>query len=198
MTSSNDRHSEYSIHPMFLDRWSPRAFTGEAMPETDLLTILEAAHWAPSGSNYQPWRFVYALNTAPEWETFLGLLVESNQVWAKSASALVFLFSDTLSRRDDGSEHRPFRSHSFDTGAAWAMLALQAMHSGYAVHAMGGVDFERAIEVLGAPAGYRAEAAVAIGHRGDKSLLPPTLQEREVPNQRKPLSAVTFSGGFKA
>jgi nitroreductase len=107
MTTSNSRTSEFDIDPMFLDRWSPRAFTGEAMDKTVLLTILEAAHWAPSASNYQPWRFIYTLNTEPDWDRFIGLLNESNQVWARSASALVFLFSDSLSRRDDGSEPKP-------------------------------------------------------------------------------------------
>lgn len=196
MTKSNDRVSEYDIDSIFLDRWSPRSFTGEAMEEKALLTLLEAAHWAPSASNYQPWRFVYALNTSPDWGRFLGLLAESNQVWAKSASALVFFFSDTLSRRDDGSEPKPFRSHSFDTGAAWAMLALQAVRSGYLAHGMGGVDFDRAIVELGAPAGFRAEAAVAIGRRGEKALLPEHLQAREVPSNRKALQDVAFAGTF--
>lgn len=196
MTISNSRTSEFDIEPVFLDRWSPRAFTGEAMEEKHLLTLLEAARWAPSASNYQPWRFVYALNTSADWEPFVGLLNESNQVWARSASALVFLFSDTLSRRNDGSEPRPLRSHSFDTGAAWAMLSLQALHSGYLAHAMGGVDFERAIEVLGAPAGFRPEAAVAIGRRADPDALPDNLKAREVPSDRKKLADIAFSGRF--
>lgn len=196
MTTSNSRTSEFDIDPMFLDRWSPRAFTGEAMEETVLLTILEAAHWAPSASNYQPWRFIYTLNTAPDWDRFVGLLNESNQVWARSASALIFLFSDSLSRKDDGSEPKPLRSHSFDTGAAWAMLSLQALRSGYLAHAMGGVDFERASGELGAPTGFRAEAAVAVGRRANPDDLPEHLKAREVPNRRKNLSEVAFPGGF--
>ena len=196
MTTSKSRTSAFDIDPMFLDRWSPRAFTGESMDETALLTILDAAHWAPSASNYPPWRFIYALNTTPEWDRFLGLLNESNQVWARSASALVFLFSDSLSRRVDGSEPKPLRSHSFDTGAAWAMLSLQALRSGYLAHAMGGVDFVRALEVLDAPADFRAEAAVAIGRRADPDTLPDHLKTREVPNRRKDLSEVAFAGSF--
>ncbi|WP_454288827.1 nitroreductase family protein [Rhizobium arsenicireducens] len=196
MTTSNNRTSDFDIDPIFLDRWSPRAFNGEPMDRTALLTILEAAHWAPSARNYQPWRFIYALNTDPEWDGFVGLLNESNQVWAKSASALVLLFSDTLSRRNDGSEPRPLRSHSFDTGAAWAMLSLQAVRSGYLAHAMGGVDFDRAQSELGAPAGFRAEAAVAIGKLANPADLPDHLKAREVPNGRKKLSDVAFSGAF--
>lgn len=195
MTTSNHRTSEFAIDPLFLDRWSPRSFTGEAMSEEALLTLLDAAHWAPSASNYQPWRFVYALNTQPEWERFVGLLAESNQVWARSASALVFLFSDTLSRRDDGSS-RPLRSHSFDTGAAWALLSLQALRSGYLAHAMGGVDFDAAVTLLGAPEGFHAEAAVAIGKVADVDRLPERLRAREVPSARKPLAEVAFAGAF--
>ncbi|MHB0951589.1 MAG: nitroreductase family protein [Allorhizobium sp.] len=197
MTSSNNRQSNYDIDPIFLDRWSPRGFTGEAMEKGALLTILEAAHWAPSASNYQPWRFVYALKGSQDFDNLLGVLDESNQIWAKSASALVMIFSDTLRRRDDGSEPKPFRSHSFDTGAAWAMLALQAVFSGYFAHGMGGVDFDKAIEVLEVPPGYRAEAAVAIGKLGKISPLPEHLQAREIPSNRKPLSEVAFEGVFK-
>lgn len=196
MTTSNRRTSEFPIDPMFLDRWSPRSFTGEAMDEAELLTLLDAAHWAPSASNYQPWRFVYALSTHPDWERFVGLLNESNQVWARSASALVFLFSDTLSRRDDGSAPRPLRSHSFDAGAAWALLSLQALRSGYQAHAMGGVDFDAAVTLLGAPEGFRAEAAVAIGKVAEAEQLPEHLRSREAPSARKPLAEVAFAGAF--
>ena len=90
----------------------------------------------------------------------------------------------------------PLRSHSFDTGAAWAMLSLQALRSGYLAHAMGGVDFERAVAELGAPAGFRAEAAVAIGKRANPEDLPDHLRAREVPNRRKDLSEVAFAGSF--
>ncbi len=198
MTSSNHRQSDFNINPVFLDRWSPRSFSGEPMPKETLLTMLEAAHWAPSASNYQPWRFVYALRDTDDFDRILSVLAESNQVWAKTASALVIIFSDMLSRKDDGSEPKPFRSHSFDAGASWAMLAMQAVYSGYCAHGMGGVDFDKAIEVLNVPQGYRAEAVVAIGKLADKSLLPEHLQAREIPSNRKPLSAVAFEGLFRS
>ncbi|MBP1851838.1 nitroreductase family protein [Rhizobium halophytocola] len=195
MISRNGRQSAYSIDPMFLERWSPRAFTGEAMAEEQLMTLIEAGHWAPSASNIQPWRFVYALRGTPSFDTFLDLLLPGNQLWAGSASALLFIVSDSLSRRADGSS-RPARSHSFDAGAAWAMFALQAHLSGYAAHGMGGVDFDRAMKVLNIPADYRIEAAVALGRIADKSVLPGDLQAREVPSQRKALSEIALEGGF--
>ncbi len=87
MTTSNSRDTDYPVDPLFLDRWSPRAYDGKPMPKDDVLTILDAARWAPSASNQQPWRFVYGLNGSAEWENFVGLLMEGNQRWAKNSSA---------------------------------------------------------------------------------------------------------------
>lgn len=196
MTTSNHRKSEYNVDPIFLDRWSPRAFDGSTMPKEDLLTILDAAHWAPSAFNYQPWRFVYALKGTPEFDKFLDILIEFNQGWAKNASALLFIFSDTLSRPADGSEPKSYRSHSFDAGAAWGFLSLQAIKSGYFAHAMTGFSFDRALSELGAPEGFHINAAVAIGKLGDKEALPEGLRSRETPNDRKPLSEVALEGHF--
>jgi nitroreductase len=166
------------------------------MPKDDLLTILDAAHWAPSAFNYQPWRFVYALKGTPDFERFLDILIEFNQGWAQNASALVFIFSDTLSRPADGSEPKPYRSHSFDAGAAWGLLSLQAIKSGYFAHAMTGFSFDRALAELGAPEGFHVNAVVAIGKLGDKEALPEGLRSREVPNDRKPLADVALEGRF--
>ena len=198
MTSSNNRESQYPIDKLFLDRWSPRAYTNEAIPEADLLTILEAAHWAPSASNVQPWRFVYALRGSENWDKFLNLLVEFNQGWAKSASALLFVVSRTHSGALGSSEEKPNYSHTFEAGTAWGFLAIQAHLAGYAAHGMGGFHVEKSYEVLGIPQGFRVEAAVAIGKIGDKDQLPEKLREREVPNQRNPLSDVAFNGTFIA
>ncbi|MGY5809364.1 nitroreductase family protein [Rhizobium sp. LEGMi198b] len=198
MTSSNTRESQYPIDKLFLDRWSPRAFSSETMPEADLLTILEAAHWAPSASNLQPWRFVYALRGSENWEKFLDLLIEFNQSWAKSAAALLFVVSRTHNGELGSAEQKPNYSHSFDTGTAWGFLALQAHLAGYAAHGMGGFHVEKSYEVLGIPEGFRVEAAVAIGKIGDRDQLPEKLREREVPNHRKPLSEVAFNGTFIA
>jgi nitroreductase len=196
MTDSNHRHSEYNVDPIFLDRWSPRAFDGSAMPKDDLMTILDAGHWAPSAFNYQPWRFVYGLKGTPAFEKLLGLLIEFNQGWAQNASALVFVVSDTLSRPADGSQAKSYRSHSFDAGAAWGLLSLQAVKLGYFAHAMTGVDFDRAITELNVPDGFHINAAVAIGKRGDLSVLPEGLRGREAPSDRKPLAEVALEGGF--
>lgn len=196
MTDANGRHSPHDIDPLFLRRWSPRAFTGEAMSDEDLKTILEAAHWAPSASNYQPWRFIYGHRGTEAFARLLGLLDEGNQAWAKDVSVLVFVVSDMLRRRPDGVA-RPSRSHSFDAGAAWAMMALQSTISGYLAHGMGGVDFERAQKELDVPADYKIEAAIGIGKLADLSTLPEHLREREVPNTRKPLASLAFEGRFR-
>jgi len=198
MTSSNNRESEQPIDALFLDRWSPRAFSNETMPEADLLTILEAAHWAPSSFNHQPWRFVYALRGSEQWDALLGLLIDFNQGWANSAAALVFVISRTHSGALDAADQKPIYSHSFDAGAAWGFLALQAHMSGYEAHGMTGVHFDKVPEVLGIPNGFKVEAAVAIGKIGDKNQLPEGLRDREVPSPRKPLSEVAFNGKFVA
>lgn len=198
MTTANHRTADHEIDPLFLERWSPRAFTTDEIPEAALFAILEAARWAPSSYNSQPWRFVYARRGTPHWEALLGLLNEFNQSWAKAASALVIIVSKPTLALPGKAEEIPSHSHSFDSGAAWAHLALQATRLGYQAHGMVGFDIARAASELNVPAGYRVEAAVAIGTPGDKSLLPDALQAREAPSQRNPLSASAFEGAFPA
>jgi nitroreductase len=191
----NSRTADHPVQPMFLERWSPRAFTGEAMPERELMTILEAARWAPSSFNAQPWRFIYARRGTQSWEKLLGLLIPQNAVWAANASVLIYVASHTLMKSNMG-EMLPSRTHSFDAGAAWGYLALQAHWLGWKAHAMAGFDTERAPAVLGAPAEFRVEAAIAIGRQADKSILPESLQARELPSGREPLAALVFEGSF--
>ncbi len=198
MTETRSRHSDRPIDPVFLARWSPRAFTGEAIPEDVLLTFIEAARWAPSSYNSQPWRFLYARRDTPAWPMFLGLLIESNQSWARHASALLFLVSNSLMKPPGSDKEVPSRTHSFDAGAAWGSFALQATLSGWHTHGMAGVDFERAFAALNVPKGCRVEAAIAVGRRGDASSLPERLAVMEAPNDRHPLSTIAIEGGFQA
>ncbi|WP_416407812.1 nitroreductase family protein [Agrobacterium rosae] len=195
MTYSNSRQSEYPVDPIFLDRWSPRAFTDAAMPKEHLLTILDAAHWAPSASNLQPWRFVYTHRGSPDWDKFVGLLMEGNQRWAKNAAVLLFIMSRDHNISRDG-EKKPATTHSFDAGAAWFSLAIQAHYLGYHAHGMAGIFKDKIVEALNVPQGYVVEAAVAIGTIADKSTLPDELAAREVPSERLPLADVAFEGSF--
>ena len=198
MTDANNRHSDYPIDKLFLDRWSPRAFTGEEMSESDLMTLLEAARWAPSSYNSQPWRFIYARRGTPHFDKFLSLLVEFNQSWAKNASVLIVLVSNSMMLPPGKDVPVPSYSHSMDAGAAWAQLALQATISGWHAHGMVGFDKERAFAELGLTQGYRVEQAIAIGRLGDKSMLPDAMAAREAPSDRLPLSQVAMEGSFKA
>ncbi|WP_337267745.1 nitroreductase family protein [Oryzifoliimicrobium ureilyticus] len=197
MTKSNHRESSFPIDSLFLDRWSPRAFRDEAISEEQILSILEAAHWAPSSSNQQPWRFIYALKGTEQWEKALELLIEFNQGWAQNASALVFIVSRTFQGEVDG-ERKPSYSHSFDAGTAFGFLSIQAHLAGFHTHGMGGIHYDKIKEAYAIPDGYRVEAAVAIGTIGDRDTLPDKLREREVPSSRKPLSEVAFNGTFTA
>ena len=189
------RVADHPIDKMFTDRWSPRAFTGETIPEAELLSLFEAARWAPSSYNSQPWRFIYARRDTPNWQQFVDLLLPSNS-WAKNASALVFVVSKSTLLPPGKDAEIPSHSHSFDAGAGWMSIALQAHLSGWKTHGMVGVDFDTAFATLGVPEGYRIEAAIVIGRQGDKSTLPEGLQARETPNARKPVREFAFEGRF--
>ena len=192
------RHSDYPIDPLFLERWSPRAFTGEAISENELLTMIEAGRWAPSSYNSQPWRFLYARRETPAWERFFGLLGSYNQSWAAPAAALLVVVSNSLMLPPGAEKAVPSHSHSFDAGSAWACFALQAIRMGWHTHGMVGFDMDRAFAELNVPQGFRVEMAIAVGRRGDKSMLPEPLQGREAPNGRVALAEIALEGGFPA
>ena len=197
MRATNHRTADHDVEPMFLERWSPRAFTAEPMPQATLQSLFEAARWAPSAFNSQPWRFVYAHRDTAAWQRLFALLIPYNQAWVARAAVLLFVVSDRW-RRVAGREPQALYSHSFDAGAAWISLALQAHALGWAAHGMAGFDIPRTAAELGVPADYRVEAAIAIGRPGDKSLLPEALRAREQPSDRLPLSQLVSEGRFAA
>ena len=193
---TNERKPNHPIHEMFLNRWSPRAFTGEPITQDELLTMLEAARWAASSYNSQPWRFVYALRDTPAWEVFLNLLVPFNQSWAKESSALIFLVSNSTMRSPRSGNEVPSPTHSFDAGTASGYFALQASLMGWYVHGMVGFDADRAFEDLGVPNGHKVEAVYAVGRKADPAGLPEELRARELPSDRRSLEELAFEGGF--
>lgn len=187
-----ERIADPRILPLILERWSPRSFDGTPVPEGELLAMFEAAGWAPSAFNVQPWTFLYARPGDAHWDRFLSVLIPFNQSWAKDAGALLFIVSQETS----GSEGQPLYSHSFDAGAAWALLAIQAQHMGWYSHGMTGIDFDRARTELAIPEGCRLEAAVAIGRKAPAERLPEGLREREAPAPRKPVAEIAVAGPF--
>ncbi len=191
-----ERTAHPKVLPLLVERWSPRAFDGSELPQDDLDAIFSAAGLAPSAYNVQPWRFLYARRGDANWDRFLSLLVPFNQSWAKDASVLVFVLSDTLS--NNGTEDLPNRTHSFDAGAAWMALAVQAQAMGYHTHGMGGVDFDAARTELKLPERFRLEAAVAIGRIGPVENLPEGLRAGEIVTNRKPVAEIAAAGDFTA
>lgn len=187
------RESQYPVAPWFLDRWSPRAFKPVQLTDEQLMTIFEAARWAPSSYNNQPWRFIYAHRQTSSWEKLFGLLVDFNKQWAQHASVLVVM----VSKDSFDFNGKPSRTHSFDAGAAWMSLALQASAMDLYAHGMEGFNYERAKKELGVPEGYTVEAMCAIGYLGDVASLPADMQQREEPSDRKPLTALVAEGSFK-
>ncbi len=187
------RKPNYPIENIFIKRWSPRAMSGEPISEKELMTLFEAARWAPSSYNNQPWRFIYAKRDTEHWPQFLALLAESNRIWAKDAAALVIVASHNNFEKTG----KPSRTHSFDTGAAWENLALQAEASNLVAHGMEGFNYDAAAKLANLPADYTVEAMIAIGRHGKTESLPEKLQAVEQPNDRKPLNEIVFEGTFK-
>jgi nitroreductase len=166
--------------------------TGETLSEDEYMALFEAARWAPSAYNDQPWRFLYATRDSDHWDAYLDLLADGNRTWAKRASVLVVMVSKTTF--DYNGE--PSQTHSFDTGAAWQNLALEGARRGLVVHGIGGFDHERATATLSVPSDYAIEAMAAIGVRESPGALPPEMQEREEPSDRKPLTDIITEGAF--
>ena len=170
----------------FLERWSPRAFLSEPIPDKHLLTMFEAARWSPSCFNAQPWRFVYA--TLGEQKTaLLDALVESNREWASRAPVIAYAFSYNIFDHNG----KPNRWAEFDTGAAWMALTFQANQLGYHTHAMGGFDTNRVCEVCDIdPDTHTALCGIAIGKIGPADLLDEAAREREQPSDREALEKI--------
>lgn len=187
-----NRKPNYEISPLIVSRWSPRSLTGDEISDDDLMALFEAARWAPSSFNAQPWRFIYAKRDTKEWGTFLDLLMEGNRAWAKDAAVLVVV----ASRKNFEYKERPSITHQFDAGAAWQNLALEATRRNLVAHGMEGFDYKKAQKVTKLPDVYDVLAMIAIGKRGKIEKLPEQMQKMEQPNQRRPLKEIAMKGKF--
>ena len=189
---SNPRVPAVDVDSQFLDRWSPRAFAETPLTDAQLATLFEAARWAPSCYNEQPWLFLYAV-TAEDRARFAEALTPANQLWAPRAPLLLFV----LCRRHFAHNGKENRHAPFDAGAAWLALALQARKLGLHAHAMAGFSRRKAYQILGVlPEAYEIMSAVAVGYRGDAGILPEEVAAREAPNGRKPSGEVAREGRF--
>ncbi|MBT6276244.1 MAG: nitroreductase family protein [Chromatiales bacterium] len=186
------RHPDHQVEPLFVERWSPRAMSGEPLDPGQLEQLFEAARWAPSSYNAQPWRFVYAERNSEHWDAYFDLLVEGNQRWCERAAVLMVLLSRHIAERNG----EPFPSHALDTGAAWQNLALQGAKFDLVVHGMIGFDRDRARTVVNAPDEFTVQAMIAVGRPGGLELLSDSAREREVPSPRKTIQEIAFAGRF--
>jgi nitroreductase len=167
--------------------------SGEPVDDAALLQLFEAARWAPSSGNAQPWRMLYAHRDTAHWPLFFDLLNEGNRVWCQRAAALVVF----LSKRVNDRTGRPAVTYSYSTGSAWQNFALQGTLSGLVVHGMEGFDYDRARVSLQIPDGMRVEAMAAVGRPGRVEDLPERLQARETPSGRRPLGELVCQGVYR-
>ena len=184
--------SEHEIAPVFINRWSPKAMSGEEISREELMRLFEAARWAPSAFNNQPWRFSYAMKNSEYWDTFFALLVDANKTWAKNAAVLIV----AISKKTFDHNGKPARTHSYDAGAARENLALQGSLMGLVIHCMQGFDYDKAKNIFSISDEYQVEAMIAVGKAGKKEELPENIQKREFPSDRKKISEIVFEGSF--
>jgi len=187
------RKPDHKINPLFIKRWSSRSMTGEAIDPEIFSSLLEAARWAPSSSNEQESRFIYASRNSPHWETFFSLLAEGNKPWCKFASHLVVIVSKTQFTKSGSANP----VHEFDAGAAFENLVLEAADRNLVAHGMAGFDFQKAKVSLKVPDNFAVNAMIAIGvYDPTEKNLDEKTKGREVPSMRKPLSEVSSEGVF--
>lgn len=179
-----ERKTEYPIFPLILNRHSPRSMTKEMLRDEEFMPLFEAARWAPSSYNNQPWRYLFVKRGSEKWHLLFDLLVEFNQRWCKNASVLVLIYSKLKFEKTG----KDCPTHSFDTGASWQNLSLEGASRNLVVHGMQGFDYEKAKKLI--PEEHQVEAMCAIGKPDKKEKLPPDIQKMEVLSQRKKLSEI--------
>jgi len=184
--------TDYPVHELIASRWSPYSFANRSVSDEDLRSIFEAARWASSSYNEQPWSFLVAKKEeADEFGRLLSCLVEANQKWAKSASVLAL----GISRLNSARNNEPNRAAIHDLGLAAANLVLEATARGLAVHQMIGIFPNKVRELYSVPEGYEPMTAIAIGYAGDPINLPEGLRARDAARRpRKPLKEFVFGG----
>ena len=182
---------DYPIHPLLRQRWSPRAFDTRPVEPAKIASLLEAARWAPSSSNSQPWRYLIATNeNRAEFERMLGCLVEKNQQWARTAPVLMISVAHTIYEYNGA----PNRHAGHDVGAASAMLTIEAEALGLHVHQMAGFDAAKVKAEYDVPEHFDPMAAMAIGYLGSPESIPEGFRKGEVaPGTRKPISDFAFT-----
>lgn len=186
--SSHHRIPDYPVDQEFPDRWSPRAFDPKPVPREYLRVIFEAARWAPSSMNEQPWRFLVA-DGGGRLALFRSLLKPSNQIWANTAPVLCFVVVKRHFDKD-GKENAHAR---FDGGAAWMSVALQARKMGLYTHAMGGIEVDAVYEKLAIDREkFDVVCGMAMGHKGEAATLPDDLRAREFPSVRRSQDGTVF------
>lgn len=185
---------QFPIDPLLARRWSPRAFDERPIEPEKLKSLFEAARWAPSSNNEQPWRFIVATKDQPaEYDRLLACLLEGNRKWAYRAPVLILSVA-RMTFEDDAKANR----HAYhDTGLAAENLVLQAVAAGLMAHQMAGFNAEKARADLNIPQGFEPVAMIAVGYPGDPNVLPDYLKQRELaPRQRNPISTFVFSGDW--
>jgi nitroreductase len=186
--------TDFPVHEAIRLRWSPRAFADKPIEPEILRSLFEAARWAPSSSNEQPWAYLVA--TKDDQEAFsktLSVLVEFNAGWAKNASVLAIAVAELAFAKNNA----PNPNAQYDVGAATAMLCIEATTRGLFVHQMAGFDAEKARQVFGIPKEWNAIAAVAIGYPGEAASLSQSLRDRELaPRIRKSIQEFVMSGSW--
>ena len=188
----NSPENSYPVHELISSRWSPVAFSARSVEPDKIRTLLEAARWAPSSFNEQPWRFIVILrDSKAEFEQLLNCLVPGNLEWAQNAPLLMLSIAKLRFTRDG----KPNRHAFHDVGLAVGNLILQATALGLSVHQMAGFDVERARQILGVPDGYEPIGAIAVGYAATAEMLPERLRKRQQsPRTRKSLDEITFDG----
>lgn len=184
--------TDQPIHELARERWSPRAFSGDPLEEADLRAVLEAARWAPSSRNSQPWRFLVGRRGEEGFDRLLGCLVEWNRGWAHAAGALLVACART---RD--AKGRPLSHARYDTGQAVAWLTVEAEARGLRVHQMGGFDGAAVRERCGLPDDVEPVTAIAVGAPGSAQDLAADYREQETaPREREPIDQIAFGATY--
>jgi nitroreductase len=191
--TERSRKSTFPINPLILNRWSSRSMSGEELDNEEIMSLFEAARWAPSSYNNQPWRFIYAKRNTEHWNRFFNLLDDGNRTWAKNSALLVVV----ISRKNFEYNEKPARTHQFDAGSAWENLALEAFSRGIVAHGMQGFDYDKARTDLEIPTDFEVMAMIAIGKKGPRESLPLELQEKEKLTDRKPLKDIVMEGIYR-